>query len=293
MKNKRIMESWDKIEPSSSAHDRMLSAILEQNRLERERKGKANRMDKNKKSVWVKWGAIAACLCLVIGGLAMLSSKRPVPPVRADNPEQRGENLPMVESTEQSGDYAPMIMIDGTMYADTYEQYSGAISDAAVHHSTAYVDGRPEHDGEQNYDRENVEYMVLNQDEVVCRVDGIWRVFKRYGSTSNEDGIQSMVNDSADAPADETSYSEARAYSGDILDLQNRISAAMTNHELPFVTSSMILENPDRIHVTVTTTDEDAIALLKSFDATEKLLEIEYVTGTTAAEEAAIIDSRG
>ena len=48
------------------------------------------------------------------------------------------------------------------------------------------------------------------------------------------------------------------------------------NNELPFVTSSAIYENPDRIHVTVNTTDEDLIAKLQAFDTTGKLLEIEY-----------------
>ena len=48
------------------------------------------------------------------------------------------------------------------------------------------------------------------------------------------------------------------------------------NNELPFVTSSAIYENPDRIHVRVNTTDKDLIAKLQAFDTTGKLLEIEY-----------------
>ena len=76
MKHPRIIESWDKIEPSRSAHDRMLSAVLEQNRLEHERKEKVKHMDKSKKSAWVKWGAAAACLCLIVGGV-ILANNRP------------------------------------------------------------------------------------------------------------------------------------------------------------------------------------------------------------------------
>lgn len=75
MKNNRIIESWDKIEPSHSAHDRMLSAVLEQNRLERERKEKVDRMKENHKTVWVKWGAVAACLCLIIGGVIFTNNR--------------------------------------------------------------------------------------------------------------------------------------------------------------------------------------------------------------------------
>ncbi len=79
-----------------------------------------------------------------------------------------------------------------------------------------------------------------------------------------------------DIPVDEETYQEAREYSAELTDLQNRISQAMMNKELPFVTSSAIYENPDRIHVTVNTTDEDLIAKLQAFDTTGKLLEIEY-----------------
>ena len=79
-----------------------------------------------------------------------------------------------------------------------------------------------------------------------------------------------------DIPVDEETYQEAREYSAELTDLQNRISQAMMNKELPFVTSSAIYENPDRIHVRVNTTDKDLIAKLQAFDTTGKLLEIEY-----------------
>jgi hypothetical protein len=50
----------------------------------------------------------------------------------------------------------------------------------------------------------------------------------------------------------------------------------MGNGELPFVIESSIYENPDRLHVVVTTDDEDLINKLKAYDTTEELLEIEY-----------------
>ena len=92
-------------------------------------------------------------------------------------------------------------------------------------------------------------------------------------SESNEPEAGSVAGD---APVDEETYREAREYSAELTDLQNRISEAMMKKELPFVTSSAIYENPDRVHVTVNTTDEDLIAKLQAFDTTGKLLEIEY-----------------
>ena len=50
----------------------------------------------------------------------------------------------------------------------------------------------------------------------------------------------------------------------------------MRTKELPFVIESAIYENPDRLHVVVTTKDEELIAKLKAFDTTGRLLEIEY-----------------
>jgi len=83
-----------------------------------------------------------------------------------------------------------------------------------------------------------------------------------------------------DIPVDEETYQEARTYSAELMDLQNRISEAMMNNELPFVTSSAIYENPDRVYVRVNTTDESLIAKLRAFDTTGKLLEIEYSENT-------------
>ena len=58
----------------------------------------------------------------------------------------------------------------------------------------------------------------------------------------------------------------------------------MSNHELSFVTSSAILENPDRIHVTVNTQDDELINQLKSYNTSGVGLEIEYVSGTAVTE---------
>ena len=79
-----------------------------------------------------------------------------------------------------------------------------------------------------------------------------------------------------DAPADESTYQEARDYSAELTDLQNRITQAMINKELLFVTSCGIYENPDRVTAVVNTEDEDLLAKLRAFDTTGELLEIVY-----------------
>ncbi|MBR1852449.1 MAG: DUF4367 domain-containing protein [Lachnospiraceae bacterium] len=79
-----------------------------------------------------------------------------------------------------------------------------------------------------------------------------------------------------DVPVDESTYHEARTYSAEIMDLQERISQGMVDGELPFVIESAIYENPDRIVVTVTTQDEAFLAQLRNYDTVGGLLEIKY-----------------
>jgi hypothetical protein len=102
-----------------------------------------------------------------------------------------------------------------------------------------------------------------------------------------------MAEDSADysgdIPVDESTYSEARKYSDELTDLQKRISTAMGNGELPFVVASAIYENPDRLHVEVTTDDEDLINKLKAYDTTGELLEIEYISNNNVSDLPAYI----
>lgn len=60
MKNDKIIASWNKIEPSDSADERMLSAILERNRSVRNRKDKVNYMSRTKKRL------IPAVVCMAL-----------------------------------------------------------------------------------------------------------------------------------------------------------------------------------------------------------------------------------
>lgn len=73
MKNNKIITSWDKIEPSDSANDRMLSAILEKNRSVHDRKDKVNYMSqrKNFKKFLI---LVAACLVAIVAVTGIVGS---------------------------------------------------------------------------------------------------------------------------------------------------------------------------------------------------------------------------
>ena len=61
-----------------------------------------------------------------------------------------------------------------------------------------------------------------------------------------------------------------------ITELQAKVSAAISNGDLPFVSSSAVYENPYRLHVVVTSNAENDLSKLKAFDTIGGALEIEY-----------------
>lgn len=62
----------------------------------------------------------------------------------------------------------------------------------------------------------------------------------------------------------------------EITQLQERVSSAMIAHELPFVISSAVYENPYRLHIVVTSDAESDIEKLRMLDTLGGVLEIEY-----------------
>ena len=78
MKNNKIAASWNKIEPDDSADERMLSAILEQNRSVHDMKNKENNRSASKKT-WLQWGLAAVCVCLLVFGAVKLLGGRQDP----------------------------------------------------------------------------------------------------------------------------------------------------------------------------------------------------------------------
>ena len=63
-----------------------------------------------------------------------------------------------------------------------------------------------------------------------------------------------------------------------VTELQTKVSSAMMNHEMPFVISSAVYENPYRLHVVVISNAEEDIQKLQDLDTIGGVLEIEYST---------------
>lgn len=69
-----------------------------------------------------------------------------------------------------------------------------------------------------------------------------------------------------------------------VAELQNRVSTAMANGELPFVSSSAICENPYRLCVSVSSREETDLARLLAFDTVGGAIEIVFRETPPAAE---------
>ena len=72
MKNKRIVDSWNKIEPDSAAETRMLNAILARNHSGQSEKEKVSTMTKIFN--WKRLAPIAACFVLVFALVAVIGN---------------------------------------------------------------------------------------------------------------------------------------------------------------------------------------------------------------------------
>lgn len=80
----------------------MLSAILERNRSIHKGKDKVNYMSKTKKPVWVRWVAVAACLCLAVGIavprlIDVFQNKGGIPSQTYDGPDSLVQEIAALE----------------------------------------------------------------------------------------------------------------------------------------------------------------------------------------------------
>lgn len=132
------------------------------------------------------------------------------------------------------------------------------------------------------YEFSGVAYNRLTEEqaESIAEILGISKPLgqpQNQGSVSNAQGTaqgDSFSDNSGKGvlyPAENTSASLEY-----VTELQAKVSSAMINHELPFVTESAVYENPYRLHVVVATDSAEELEKLKALDTEGGVLEIEY-----------------
>lgn len=84
---------------------------------------------------------------------------------------------------EAPGDYAPMIMVGGVLYKDTYDMVDAdSVDESKALYAESYTDGMPTNDGEVNFDRnpsKNSAYVVCDDGSIIVKVEGNWYRFER------------------------------------------------------------------------------------------------------------------
>lgn len=148
-------------------------------------------------------------------------------------------------------------------------------------------------------------FVNFPKDDAICivKVNGTYQFYVKEGvERIEQNNIPDII---IDAPVDEDTYHEvgsdtpAEYGTGHddmetsngtitleyITELQAKVSTAMSNGELPFVSSSAVYENPYRLHIIVTSNAETDLSKLKAFDTIGGALEIEYDANHISAVE--------
>ena len=146
-----------------------------------------NGTPQNRKT-YLRWFVAVACICVVVMVLLVPKFTKEqedtnVGNISAQNGDNSALDTQIVDSeevtvSEEIGDYPPMIVVGGETYKDTYEVYQDEINEESIMKSVSYTDGCPKQEGEQNFDRGDVEYVTI--DDNTCKVDGQWQIFKLF-----------------------------------------------------------------------------------------------------------------
>lgn len=248
---------------------------------------------KAKKFSRTKWGAVAACLCLLAAGAFALPHF-----IRGNTPD--ASPIPEVETaygfTMKGSDvlYFPISFSQRKAFGIIDENETGLTAENTYEITAddlGDIMGVVGNSRKESMIGETVYHFIkFPSDDSICIVeeDGTYQFYVKDGV----EGIEGTDNPgvSTDAPVDEDTYHEENPNAPMsptleyITELQAKVSTAMSNGELPFVSSSAIYENPYRLHIEVTSNAEEDLEKLKAFDTTGGALEIEYVNSRPTKE---------
>ena len=135
------------------------------------------------------------------------------------------------------------------------------------------------------YEFSGIAYSPLTEEQAasICEIIGIMEYEgedRQSHDVKTEDDCQVKENSDGAGTAllENTNTDVSLEY---VTELQTKVSSAMMNHEMPFVISSSVYENPYRLHVVVTSNAEEDLQRLRDLDTIGGVLEIEYVPENT------------
>lgn len=254
----------------------------------------AGAYQKTKKHRRMRWGIIAACLCLIASGAVTL-------------PRFLGNNPPAAPPVSQESAYGFTLEGSDVLYLPisfSQQKAFGLIDE----HATGLTDENTypitdedlgdvmgivgDSQDESIIGKPVYHFIRFPADDSICIVEvrGTYAFYVK-------DGVEGVAQtghpgQTIDAPVEEPEVVAMEPSDGTIsfeyiTELQANVSEAMRSGALPFVSSSAVYENPYRLHVTVSSHAEADLAKLEAFDPTGVALEIVYDPNPVSAEDAA------
>lgn len=227
---------------------------------------------KKKKQNWTKWGAMAACLCLVVAGAFAIP--RFIGNDTPDTPPVMEEHTYGFTMEESDVLYLPISFSQRKIFGIIDENATGLTAENTYKITADDLGDIMGIVGDSQDETMigEIVYHFINfpADDAICivKVNGAYQFYVKEGV----EGIEKTTNPDIiiDAPVDENTYHEA---------------GPNAPAELPFVSSSAVYENPYRLHVVVSSNAESDLSKLKAFDTIGGALEIEYDTNPILAED--------
>ena len=235
---------------------------------------------KKKKQNWTKWGAMAACLCLVI--VCAFALPRFIGNDTPDTPpaEENAYGFTMEGSDVL---YFPISFSERKIFGIIDENATGLTAENTYKITADDLGNVMGIVGDSEDERmigETVYHFVnFPKDDAICivKVNGTYQFYVKEGVERTEQN---------NIPGhDDMETSNGTITLEYITELQAKVSTAMSNGELPFVSSSAVYENPYRLHIIVTSNAETDLSKLKAFDTIGGALEIEYDANHISAVE--------
>lgn len=257
---------------------------------------------KAKKPGWVKWGAMAACLCLI--AVCVFTLPHLIGNNTPSTPSIVGEHAYGFTMEESGVLYFPISFSQRKAFGLIDESATGLTDENTYQITDDDLGGIMGIVGDSQ-DESIIGEMVYHfikfpSDDAICivKVNGIYQFYVKEGVAGIEGTNHPDIN--IDAPVDENTYHEAEPNTPPspaaktfnevitleyITELQAKVSTAMRHGDLPFVSSSAVYENPYRLHVVVSSNAENDLSKLEAFDTIGGALEIEYDANPISAED--------
>lgn len=236
--------------------------------------------DKKNNHAWIRWSAVAACFALLVLCIPMITN---ISPEMEDNtptveslPMENSNNVEVLHNNEESANNqeSESLEIQDTQEIETTgeplkEDASTGVPETTIKDASA--------DGSGEYKEE------INSSDLTKDISDF------YGGSYTDANGKFVIVLTEDTQANRTaickklgrSESNTTFIKGNytltyLTELQAKISDAMVNKELPFVTTSGVYETSNNIIVNVTTEDAAELAKLYALDTLGGAIEVQH-----------------